>query len=534
MSLWKQILLLSKVQLCNIGGINQLKYSKDKKQKNRFILQASVYIILGLFIAMYAGGITYSYIIMGLSEFIFPIIMISISLLALFFTIYKASNVIFNLKTYDMLITLPVSTTSIVVSRFLSLYVQNIGMTALFMIPMIVVYGIMIDVGILFYVLGFIGTFLIPLFPITIAVAIGAVITGIASRMKHKNIVTIILSFIAIIAIIVIPMLTSSNMSLDTNSTINQNVLHDILKMAQTQLYGIYPLAKWFAVGVTKSNMSAYVAFTSISIGFFVTLVYLIQWKFKSISSALYSKRASNQYVMQELSQNSVFQALYKRELKLYFSSSIYVLNTLVGYILMVVFSVVIFIIGIEKIKDMTQISGISKMIPLAISLMGCITSTTVSSISMEGKHWWITQSLPIASKELFNCKILVNLTIALPCYLLTEIFLMLALRPTILDGLWIILIPLLYIGFTSVLGITMNCKFPSFNWETEAEAVKQGGAMMFSMLIGMGSVFLPLLLVMALGEYAHFILMITCIIVIACTTLLYIRNQKLDIRSIH
>lgn len=72
----------------------------------------------------------------------------------------------------------------------------------------------------------------------------------------------------------------------------------------------------------------------------------------------------------------------------------------------------------------------------------------------------------------------LVNLTVASPFYLVTQILLTASVHPTGLNLLWMWLVPACYLAFSSVLGITVNLLFPNFKWENEVRVVKQSASM--------------------------------------------------------
>ena len=108
----QQIKILTKLLMCNLWGINEWRLSKNKTKKSRFILSASAILLLSVLYIAYISLFTVSYIQLGLSDII-PAYMLTVtSLLILFFTIYKSGNIIFQMKSYDMLISMPLSPTA--------------------------------------------------------------------------------------------------------------------------------------------------------------------------------------------------------------------------------------------------------------------------------------------------------------------------------------------------------------------------------------------------------------------------------------
>ena len=66
----RQIKLLTKVQVCNFMGINELRFSKDKTKKRRTWMLMGCWALLILMLCGYVGAAVYGYILLGLSDVI--------------------------------------------------------------------------------------------------------------------------------------------------------------------------------------------------------------------------------------------------------------------------------------------------------------------------------------------------------------------------------------------------------------------------------------------------------------------------------
>ena len=134
------------------------------------------------------------------------------------------------------------------------------------------------------------------------------------------------------------------------------------------------------------------------------------------------------------------------------------------------------------------------QLLPLLVTFMFCMMNSTSCAISMEGKCFWQMQVLPVPAKHLYQAKILWNLTLALPFYLISVVALLLSLRPDAIFALHYCLLPAVYVVFHVTLGLAANLKLPLLNWETEARVVKQSASVLVTMLGGMLAVALPML----------------------------------------
>lgn len=526
----KQIKTLTKLQLKNLYGLNVFRFTKNKKEKTRKRLLAIIYTILILMACCHIGMTTFGYIYIGSAEMVPAYLIMLCSFLILFFSIFKAGSVIFQKNAYDILCSLPISQSAIVVSRFLRMYVENLLLTFVIMASGILVYGIMIRPGISFYMIGFLSTIIIPFLPITIATFFGAMITAIASRMKHKSLVTAALS-ILLFAFIMLG--TSQLTAIETDFSIE--MLQNLSDIVLTIIKGIYPPAIWLGSAMLSGNYLTCFTWMAAALLLFAFTMGIVSSNFHRICRGLYSTSAKHNYQMGSLKKESVLTALYRRELKRYFSSSVYVSNTIIGPIIAVLFSVSVLVMGVDQIQQFIKIPmNITGALPFVLAGIFCMMPTTCTSISLEGKEWWIAKSLPIKTKDLLDSKILFNLSLILPFFLISEVFLTIALRPGFVELVWMLVIPIIMISFACIFGISINLKMPVFDWENEVVIVKQSVS---SLIGGLGGVVIALVcmvpILLAPTEYTNLVKLVVCILILCLTGFLYKNNNAVNLQNL-
>lgn len=480
----RQIRLISRLQLCNLFGLNELRFTKDRKKRNRSVALGVLWLFLILMLMSYMGGLSWILIRFGIPDSV-PVYLFTITaLFILFFTAIKAGSVIFEAGSYELLLSLPVSKTAIIISRFLTMYTTNLLISLAVMLPGLAVYAVILKPGPLFYLSSLVGTLLLPLLPITLATAVGALIMAVSARMRYKSIVSAGLSLVLAVGIIAISSSSSSMSSLDMDS------MENITGLISEQLQTLYPPAAWFGAATAGGELTGLLLLASVSLAAFLLLLAALQRYFLRICQALHSVSAKSDYRLGQLKSGSPLGALWRRELRRYFASSLYISNTVIGYIMMAGASMMLFFYGQERLLAQSGLLlNLDPLLPFLIALIASLSCTTGSSISMEGKQWWIVKSLPVENRDIYNAKILVNLTVALPFYLIAAVFCCLSVEPNVITWLKLFLIPAVYILYFSVLGITMNLAFPVLNWENEAQVVKQSASVMLSILIGFLSV---------------------------------------------
>ena len=181
----KKYKLLLKMQLYSLFGINRLLHSHDKKEKNRtLVIGIAGLAIIGILVYL-SGYICSVFADAGLVEAIPTLMIVIYSLIVLLLTFLKSSGALVGLKDYDMVMSLPVNNTAVVSSRLTMLYIMNLVIGMIALIPAIVVYSMNTSVVISDFFVLFVALLLTPIIPMIIALAIGIVIVAVSSKSKH-------------------------------------------------------------------------------------------------------------------------------------------------------------------------------------------------------------------------------------------------------------------------------------------------------------------------------------------------------------
>ena len=202
---------------------------------------------------------------------------------------------------------------------------------------------------------------------------------------------------------------------------------------------------------------------------------------------------------MERMRTVSPFHAIYQKDLKRLFSSSIYLLNTSIGELLLLLLSLSFLFASPRQIEQVLGGYGIiihfTQSIPLVISLFMVMSCTTCASVSLEGKSRWCLYTAPVEPGTIFRAKIAVNLTLMFPAAGISALLMLIHFRPDPLTGIFFFLTPAAYGLFTAVLGLALDLKYPRYDWSTEYQAVKQGLPVIGTMGVGMLLALVPLVL---------------------------------------
>lgn len=526
-----QLKLLARLEVTNLFGLNVYRHTADPKAKRRANLMLGVWVFLILVVFGYVGALSWGLILLGASEAV-PAYLIAISsLVLLFFGIFKAGSVLFCRNGYEILCSLPVSSGAIVAGRFLRMYVEDLLVAVAVLLPGLAVYGWMVRPGLSFYLASVLSALTVPLLPLAVSALVGAVVTGISSRMKHKSLAEAALSIVLVLGVL----LGSSRLAGMDEEVFTPEFLLRLSDTVMDVLGKLCPPAVWLGRAVAEGNMLSCLLMGTAFLAVLALVAWAVSINFHSICRRLFSFSAGHDYRMERLGQRSLMAALYQRELKRYFASSVYVTNTIMGPLLGTILSGALCFVGVDGIVGALPMEiDVVGLAPFVLASVFCLMTTTAVSVSMEGKQFWIVKSLPLTTKDILDAKLLLNLSLMAPFFLLSEVFLTIALKPAPVELLWQILVPLSMILFSCVFGITVNLRLPVLDWESETVVVKQSAASMLGGMAGFVLALVCMVPVLLVPEgMGNAVKLTICTALLLAAFLCYRSNCRADLRQI-
>ncbi len=185
--------------------------------------------------------------------------------------------------------------------------------------------------------------------------------------------------------------------------------------------------------------------------------------------------------------------ALTKKEIKRYFSSPVYIVNTGTGLILVLIATIFLCIKGsgfIQSFMDENKIDLVGVSINIIyyslVLFMAGMTSISSSSISLEGKTINITKSLPISEKTIFKSKILACFVIEMPFLLISELLFIIFFGVNLWFSLLLIALSFIIVFMNACIGLNINLKYPKMDATNDTEVVKQSMSSFVAVFIGM------------------------------------------------
>lgn len=317
------IAALMKIQLCEelrLGAVFHRR-SGNRDALTYFASVALVAVLFGFIQYMFMDALVQ----MGLADQI-PLIAAFISVTAsLGFSFFRGTHA-FVFDDYDLVMSMPVSSTHVALSRFLSVYLVSaaIGLY-LSLIGALAMSG--------HYSMGSIFAFTVAtligsLIPASVGAALGTIVSRVGSTSSHKG-ATSIVALVAIVAVLAVLM---DWMSGEVGGS-------DMITSLGDVVLAFCPPAEWIA-GWAAWDVPCIILLIVASLASATIVVLVASRCLMSLNSR--NASAARKASAAEARASGRLFSLYRRDIRRYVSSRIYITNTAVGMLLLVVLSYMI------------------------------------------------------------------------------------------------------------------------------------------------------------------------------------------------
>ena len=501
----KTLSLLKAVLTCDM---NMFKYSagKNASTKKKILLPIFLFLVVAYSIGYYAYMIGKPLHEMGLTYVMLSLFIFMVSIITIIEGIYKSQGILFECKDNDLLFSLPIKRSQILFVRIFKLILFQYIYNLMFLLPAFVIYIYFEHPSISFYIISFIMTILIPIIPTVISSILGYLVKLVSSKFKSKKIMQTILSSIIFMGIFFL----SFNLNNFIFNIANRaSSINDML----TRIY--YPVGAYIAL-IDKFNIIVFIKLLLINIIPFILFVLIGgKYYFKIIVNSKDSITRKSKIKKEVFKKNSPIKALIKKELKRYFSSPVYMFNTIFGLLLILVLTVLLCIKGNSIIEMLLSNEELSIDISMPVIyyilvLFSCLmTSITSSCISLEGKTINITKSLPISEKDILKSKIIYPYIIELPFVIISELIFFIVFNLNIIEMVLIMGMSIGTITLSSILGLIINLRYPKMNASSDTEIVKQSMSSMVAIFINIGILVIMVSMIVTLYDMMNIYLLL-------------------------
>lgn len=416
------------------------------------------------------------------------------NLIVVTFCVFFLISTFFFSEDDAILLSLPFKPREILIARFIvTLYLSYLTI-GIFILPLLLGYGIGANAGFLYYILALIQALIIPVVPLAIILLICSLVFRSVNIGAKKNMFTYILSFAALaVSLGVNIALQNAMSSLTTDPVATAETLQNLTKNVGPLLLKIMPNVYFGVVSLTASD--AFVAILNSLISVVIALAVLLivvavcaPLYFKILQSASDKPRKKNDTDETKpvfvAKRKSSFVSQIKTEWRLIIRAPAFVVNLLLPSLLIPL--MFFFILLGDPVEAEETVKALEES-PFSLSLAAEFTLFTAillflasangisaTAVSRMGKSASFIKSIPAKLSTIVYAKTFWGVVVNLGSVLLALLLFVLLKITSVGDALVLFIVQVPIVILTHRLAFILDAKRPRLEWVTETQSVKQ------------------------------------------------------------
>ena len=437
------------------------------------------------------------------------------SLAAVALVFVKAPGTVFGCRDYDLVAALPVPVRTVVLARTAPLYGFGVALSALLSAPLYAAYFSAVPAGPAAVAAAAVLSVLAPLAPAAVATLASLALTSVAVRFRHAGAVQLVLSALAVAAVVV-GALVLGRASSGADDAATLAAMGDVAGALSAAVSSAYPPAAWAAAAVREGSVAGLLAFCALSLAAPALVTLALAARYPSVHAVATSgPRHRARSVATSHGAASPLRALTVKELRRIGSMPFYALNDCAGLILMVAAAVAVAVLGVDALLSSGVINGmrldarttaalrgqIDAALPWVFGFCGAMSLTAGPSVSLVARASWLMLTAPVGAGTVLGSKLLANLVLGGAAAVVSAIALLARGTAPLLVLQCIVAAVGMLAGFSSI-ALSLDAARPNLAWTTPAEVIKRGLPVMVGSIGGVLASFgLALLSVTAAGS---------------------------------
>ena len=399
-------------------------------------------------------------------------------LLGAFGSVFNTYASLYLSKDNDLLLSLPIPVDTIIAARLMNVWLLGTMYASTALIPALTAYWITAGATAARVICGIAMFLIVTVIVLLLSCLLGWAVAKISLRLKHRSFAGVLVSLLFIGGYYFFYFKAGG-------------IIRDILLNAETYgirikgaVYGLYMFGR-----IGTGDWTAAVIFAAATAALVFLVRSVLSRSFLNIATAT-GKEERIRYVETPVKEKTVFGALLAKEFARFTSSSNYMLNCGLGILLIPACGVMLLVRGQEIFKAAGEIfagrpDAAAVLIGTLLCLISSMNDMAAPSVSLEGKHLWILQSLPVGAASVLRAKAAVQLILTGVPMLFAAVCAALVAPGSPAVKLTLFVMPLAHTAFSAVFGMTAGIRMPILNWTNETAPIKQSGAVLLAMFGG-------------------------------------------------
>lgn len=456
------------------------------------------------FLGLYLSGL-YSSLLMAalapahMEALVFTFMGLGVLVGGLLFTTFAVKGVVFGGRDNDLLLSMPVPATLLMVSRLAAIYLENLLFSLFVLLPAGVAYTLLSGEGPghspLFWVRLAAAAFALPLLDTALALLLGALVAFLSTRVQRGALGQNIVMGLFLAAVFYL--------SFSLNGMLSS--LAENAAALRASLGWAAPFV-WMGEGIL-GEWGKLCAFIACCILPFLLVAAGLGRIYRRAVTAFAARGYRSDYRLSAQSASGQGWALLKKEARRFFGTPMYFWNAGLGLVMLLAAGVAALFMR-ERLAAFCAMAGEGLALPLAAAAIGfclCACPIDAPSVSLEGRYFWILREAPLKEGVLIGAKVGFQLLLTLPCTAISAACISAALGLPLWQGAVLLVFLWLFAGWHAAFGMLMGLCFPQMEAVNETVLIKQSLAVVLSMFIPMAALAAAGVLYWLFGRLAGF-----------------------------
>lgn len=458
-------------------------------------------------------------------------------------SVFESLNVLYFSKNLKQLLRMPIKSKDIIHAKFINMILSEYQMEFIMLAIPMIVYGIIMNVEITFYLYTLLVLLILPIIPVVTTSIVIAIIMRFSNYLKNK---TQVLYITIIISAILIDLIFTGFKPIKvTKQEFEAAVLkpNGLATMIADKIELIKPIMNTLLNYNNEKGIKNISIYIAESVGIYILGIFIISKIYLkgAIGTTINSKKIkgdTTKLTIEDFKNQNKMKTYIQKERKTISRTPIFCIQCLLipiiyPLIILEVFTIAVIVskkLGIDIIRNFLGIinTSIGQAIFIGVgAVFFMMNFSSIIGISKDCKTAILTKTLPIKLEKQFNIKIEIGKRINMLSVIIITFCYWYAVKnlaPTIV--MFTILYLLNSIG--EKIKLLIDIKKPQINWDNEYTMMKQNTNIM-NVLFYTIAILITLYLISQIIKPAHYFLAIILIIVSIAygATTLYIRKNQ-------
>ena len=457
-------------------------------------------------------------------------------------TLFSSINLLYFTKDTDSILPLPLKPYQIILAR--TNVIILVGYVIDFIIGLIplIIYGIMLNCGIMYYISIILSLILLPILPIILISLLVMIIMSFAKITKNRN----RFQLIATLLVIVLTIALSIGVSNLEESSITDEQMAEMMMQANgmvNMIKGYFPTLAFSIDAITSSSITeTIVEFAKIigvtAVSFIIYVLLAQKLYFKGLIGNLYGgSETKNKRVNIENKKTTLARSYVSKEFKILFRNPIFLVQCILPALIFPILCIVLVVMGIGK-QDAQELAELTSMLEenkalLLLGILGVvqffsmIIYVSATAISRDGENAVFMKYIPVSLYKQYVYKTMPNIIMSIISNVIVLAVARYVIEISIIDLLILFIVSTIMAVFQSFLLILIDLKRPKLKWSSEYAVVKQNINLIFPMIFAFVNIGLIVLLGIGMQNLSAYVSVATIAIAFIISSVILLRYMK-------